>query len=245
MSTQRTKPPKPKILPRSSWHARSGGGLIYDRPLPEVYYRATLHHDAAPAPSSLEDSLAMVKRHQETHFGMGWSDIGYHYFVAPDGSIVEGRPLNTQGSHVYMENWGNVGICVMGQLHLHQATKWQLASLKQLYAWLCWELDLQSDCLRGHQDYLPTQCPGSLQAKIPEVRQFAKRALTNGQALPIPPEPKQPPRPSLVVDGSRVGDLQIIDGESFIPVRALATALGWQTDWEAETKTVSLRTNAS
>lgn len=237
----RTKPTKPKIYPRSSWHARPGGGLVYPNPLSDTYYRVTCHHDADPAHPNmtLDEALTVVRRHQATHFGLGWSDIGYHYLIAPGGQIIEGRPLNTQGAHVADENYGNVGICVMGALHISPPTRRQLDSIKLLYAWLCWDLDLDSSCLRGHLDYLPTQCPGKLYGEIPEIRTYAKKALT-GQVEPPPAEPEQPKPPSLVLDGKYLGSVLIVDGESFAPVRVLADALNLKTGWDGASKTVSL-----
>lgn len=246
-TVQRTKPPKPTIIPRKSWKARPGGGLSYLGDLSDSYYRVTCHHDASPAPANMTKARALqtVREHQAMHMDQqGWSDIGYHFLIAPGGEIIEGRPLNTQGAHVYMENGGNVGICVMGELHKHQPTAAQVTSFMALYAWLCWELDLDSGCLRGHRDYMATQCPGSLYSRIPEARVYAKRVLTGGQALPIPPEPKQPAAPSLEINEERVGELVIIDGESHIPVRALADHMGGETSWDSNTKTVHLKTGA-
>lgn len=237
----RIKQNKPRIYARSEWGARPGGGTVYTGKLSDAYYRITCHHDAAFASSSMttQQALEQVRKHQYTHLYVNqWSDIGYHYLIAPGGEIIEGRPLNTQGAHVEYENNGNVGICVMGQLHIHNPTKAQMESLKSLYTWLCWELDLDSQSLKGHCDYMATACPGSLYKRIPEVRAYAKQALTKGLAL----EPVQPKSPSIEVDGVNMGSVTVIDGQSFLPVRTFAELAGWELSWDADSKTVKLKT---
>lgn len=238
----RIKPKKPKIYTRSEWGARPGGGYVYQGDLSKSYFRATCHHDASYASPNMttKQALKQVKDHQHTHMVVnGWSDIGYHFLIAPGGEIIEGRPLNTQGAHVAYENTGNVGICVMGQLHIHRPTEAQLKAFKELYTWLCWELELDSSCLKGHSDYMATQCPGSLYNKIPETRLYAKKALTEGLG---DLEPTQPSQPSVEVDGKNLGGVTVIDGQSFIPIRTLAELMGWGLAWDAGTKTVKITT---
>lgn len=44
----------------------------------------------------------------------GWSDIGYHYLIDRDGTLVEGRPLERTGAHAKGHNTGSVGIALFG-----------------------------------------------------------------------------------------------------------------------------------
>lgn len=44
----------------------------------------------------------------------GFTDIAYHILIQPDGTPVDGRPLNQVGAHVEGHNAGNVGICLIG-----------------------------------------------------------------------------------------------------------------------------------
>ena len=230
---------KPKIYPRKDWNAvPSRGGLYYPDPLSKSYYRGTLHHDASAAPRSFGEALAIVKSHQGQHMSGGWSDIGYHYLIAPGGQIIEGRPIEMQGAHTLndaggSENGGNVGICIMGQLHLHPTTVAQVESAKSLWAWVCKFLDLNPDRLKGHQDYMATQCPGSAYKEIPGIRSFAKAALAGTQPAPTP-------KPTLFVDGKKVGELLIVDGVSYAPIRDVGNALGLKVSWDDVKKQASL-----
>ena len=44
----------------------------------------------------------------------GWSDIGYHYLIDRNGTLVEGRPLERTGAHAKGHNTGSVGISLFG-----------------------------------------------------------------------------------------------------------------------------------
>ncbi|PJN96393.1 lysozyme [Amaricoccus sp. HAR-UPW-R2A-40] len=48
------------------------------------------------------------------HRKNGWSDIGYHYVVALDGTIQPGRPEAVIGAHVSGHNAGMIGISYVG-----------------------------------------------------------------------------------------------------------------------------------
>ena len=44
----------------------------------------------------------------------GWSDIGYHYLIDRDGTVIEGRSLDRTGAHAKGHNTGSVGIALFG-----------------------------------------------------------------------------------------------------------------------------------
>lgn len=44
----------------------------------------------------------------------GFSDIGYHYIIEPDGSIFLGRPVDKGGAHVYQDNAHTIGVSMVG-----------------------------------------------------------------------------------------------------------------------------------
>jgi len=46
--------------------------------------------------------------------GRGWSDIGYHFLIDRDGTIVEGRPLERSGAHTKGHNKGSIAIALFG-----------------------------------------------------------------------------------------------------------------------------------
>jgi N-acetylmuramoyl-L-alanine amidase. len=60
----------------------------------------------------------------------GWSDIGYHYVIRRDGTLEEGREVESVGGHLF--GWDSVclGICLVGVLGLITIILKQLTTQK-------------------------------------------------------------------------------------------------------------------
>jgi N-acetylmuramoyl-L-alanine amidase len=61
-----------------------------------------------------KSAAAKVKEITRWHLDRGWSDIGYHYLIDRDGTVIAGRPLDRTGAHVKGHNTGTVGISLFG-----------------------------------------------------------------------------------------------------------------------------------
>lgn len=94
--------------------------------------------------------------------GQGKADIGYHYVIMPDGTIVEGRDIRARGAHVKPENdelnnpvagnSGSLGIALVGDFDLgDEPTSEQVAALDALVTFLISNLS-SIGCMSGHGD---------------------------------------------------------------------------------------------
>jgi 5-hydroxyisourate hydrolase-like protein (transthyretin family) len=63
------------------------------------------------------------------HKARGWTGVGYHFLIQPDGRIDEGRKLTKLGAHVEGANLGNIGIALPGRTKFTAA---QFRALRQL-----------------------------------------------------------------------------------------------------------------
>jgi hypothetical protein len=92
-----------------------------------------------------------------------WPDLPYHFLIAPDGRIFEGRPVQYEPeSNTKYPLKGNIGIEMMGDFNLQRPSVRQLRSSVQLTAWLSRKYHIDLDHVRTHQDVAPgqTDCPG-------------------------------------------------------------------------------------
>jgi len=73
-------------------------------------------HCTATRPDWWQNKSAQAKVNEvrNWHTSKGWSDIGYHYLIDRDGTVVAGRPLDRTGAHVKGHNTGTVGISLFG-----------------------------------------------------------------------------------------------------------------------------------
>lgn len=63
--------------------------------------------------------------------GNGWDDIGYHFFICPNGKLEEGRPIEKVGAHCQGHNLDSLGIC-LGGLKREDFQPQQVVALKML-----------------------------------------------------------------------------------------------------------------
>ena len=159
------------------------------------------------------------------HLNQGWSGIGYHFVIRPDGTIERGRPEWAIGSHSGPNgNGDSIGIVLTGNFEYDKPTEAQLDSL----VWLITQyLEPKYGKLRvmGHKDVMATACPGrnfpwaELRARLEDDDEMAveTKIKVNGQVL--------------------TGYI-LKDNLSYAPVRALAEALGYKVAWDEKTKTV-------
>ena len=95
--------------------------------------------------------------------GRGWSDIAYHYVVYRDGSVHEGRDVNSVGTHCAGHNSHSIGVCYVGgmtkDMKRDKDTRTDaqkkglltlLRGLRRLYP---------NARIRGHRDFAAKACP--------------------------------------------------------------------------------------
>jgi hypothetical protein len=80
------------------------------------------------------DISAIRKFHVEQR---GWSDVGYHMVIQPNGEVQNGRGLNVVGAHCEGENHDSIGICLIGKdkftIEQFRSLHARLVAIKQCY----------------------------------------------------------------------------------------------------------------
>lgn len=184
------KPAPPKLaapdwyVPRSAWAVEK---VRVDRttPMGVKPYRITVHHsDEIKMPDGTRetgDAVALLRFIEQSHVrGIGKNEpfacIGYHFIIAADGKVYEGRPLQFQGAHATGDNnIGNIGICLLGAFDDHAVPAVQKRRLIEVLDRLTQSYGIiPSDAtIKCHKDFKPTACPGRYLEPI--VRAYARR----------------------------------------------------------------------
>jgi hypothetical protein len=124
-----------------------------------------------------------------------WPDLAYHFLIAPDGRIFEGRPVEYEPeSNTKYSLAGNIGVEMMGDFERQRPSPAQLESVVRLTTWLMQEHHIQLENVRSHRDAAPgqTSCPGRDFYRYLEDGQF-KRWVAEAQAgRTLKIEPGQP-----------------------------------------------------
>jgi N-acetylmuramoyl-L-alanine amidase len=144
-------------------------------------YRVTVHHTQGSRPMGEAETAAEVKNIQHYHMvGRGregkdnFHDIGYHFLIAGDGRVVEGRRAEYLGAHAGGANEGNIGVAMMGDFNKVQPNTAQIESLTRLVTYLSVKYRKDPNAkgfLEAHQHYTSTDCPGkNLMAMLGSLR---------------------------------------------------------------------------
>jgi hypothetical protein len=115
------------------------------------FRKIVVHHTASP--NRVRDAHETVRIGYRLHtVTRGFSDIGYHFLISPDGEIFEGRRARTYapgephigedgakngviGGHSKGKNSGTIGICLIGNFNEGKPTPAALESLLHLASW--------------------------------------------------------------------------------------------------------------
>jgi hypothetical protein len=161
---------KPDITTREQWGSKPD-------PIPDsrkqVPVWITIHHagelwtNKHPAVEFVRNMQTWGKKRpqlEQPPRNTYWPDLPYHFLIAPDGEIFEGRDIQyePESNTNYSVN-GNIGIEMMGNFEAQRPSLAQVKSCVKLTAWLSQQYKISSDHIRTHRDAAPgqTTCPGA------------------------------------------------------------------------------------
>jgi LysM repeat protein len=168
-------------IPRNMW-AVDPVILSRTKPMLGTPYRITVHHSGDVRDAGL-DPLEWLRLIDRQHMdGLGkkepWACIGYHFIVAPDGRVFEGRPIQFQGAHAGWDevNRLNIGVCLIGDFDKMRVPPAQREGLMRTLDHLCLDYGISRGNVFGHQHWKTTECPGRFLMAI--VDAYADSATT-------------------------------------------------------------------
>lgn len=202
---------RPPLVERAAWGSRPEPMSDARRHVPAWI---TIHHAGVPWKPGA-DPADFVRRMQAwgqkrpmlepPGKAVYWPDLPYHFMIAPDGRIFEGRPVDYEPeSNTAYALKGNLGVELMGDFGTQRPSAAQLRSCVALTAWLCGTYRIDPAKVRGHKDVAPgqTTCPGPDFARYLEDGQFGAwvRATLRGEKPVIAPGPALPSGPTNPID---------------------------------------------
>ena len=180
---------QPTIVTAAEWGSKA-------QPIPDARKHTpkfvTIHH-AGVLWKGEKPPIEFVKNMQAWgQKDKNWPDLPYHFLIAPDGTIFEGRSLAYEPeSNTKYPLAGNIGVEMMGNFEAQRPSLRQLQSCAKLVAWLCQDLKIDPTQIRGHCDAAPgqTTCPGKDFYRYLKDGQFINwvRVLLDGKDAAITP----------------------------------------------------------
>ena len=165
---------EPVIIPRSGWNANEP--RTFQKHVPA---RITVHHEGTFFDKT-GDAAKKIRNIQI--WGMGpdrnWSDIPYHFLIAPDGKIYEGRDVFTVGeTATEYDPTGHLLITCLGNYEVQEVSEETINSLVKMIAYCSKKYDVPVSTLSTHRDNSKqTTCPGKNLYKYFEEGVIKKKA---------------------------------------------------------------------
>ena len=113
--------------------------------LKEIFWGIVIHHTTLPGFGSPIEQAKFIRDGQIIDKNYKFSDIAYHFVIASDGTVLEGRPITHMGTHAGKiqegdkkldPDYGSIGIVLVGNFDEHEPDKKQLSSLVDLLNFL-------------------------------------------------------------------------------------------------------------
>lgn len=180
---------RPKIVSRKKWKAKDAVGKAQKHTIRFI----TIHHTA----TLQNEKLVIEKKMQnlqnfsqnESRLASGkmkpvWFDVPYHYYIAFDGKIAEGRELKFVGdTNTEYDPKEHALIVLEGNFEIEQPSSKQQESLQKLAAWLASKWKVTGSEIKAHNYYAATACPGEnlkkflprLRKKVGEINRTSKK----------------------------------------------------------------------
>ena len=171
----------PPIISRADWKANRpvGEGKKHKIEFITIHHTATKMRPDLPIETKLKNLQAFSQRDDKLSSGKfkpAWFDVPYHYYIAVDGKIAEGREIEYAGdTNTEYDPTGHALIVVEGSFGTDEPTDAQVESLKAMVRWLAKKYKVSGDKIKGHRDYSETGCPGiNIEKLFPQLRTLTK-----------------------------------------------------------------------
>lgn len=172
------KPQRPDIVSREQWKANDpvGKGKGHKLKFITIHHTATLQKKDVPIETKMRNLQAFSQRDDKLDTGKfkpAWFDVPYHYYIAADGQIAEGRQLKYSGdTNTEYDPTGHALVVLEGSFNKEEPSPAQIESMKQIVAWLANRYKIPAANVKGHDDYAKTGCPGAnLKSLLSDLRQ--------------------------------------------------------------------------
>lgn len=173
-------PPLPdglRYVPRAAWGANAPV-LPMTRHVPTrltIHHTGTAQNHARTIEKKLSGLQAFSQRDDSLASGgkkPAWADVPYHYYVAVDGAVAEGREWSYVGdTNTEYDPTGHLLVVVEGNFERDTLTTAQRRTLDALVPALTRHFRITGSTLGAHRDFANTLCPGrNLYAEMPRLR---------------------------------------------------------------------------
>ena len=167
---------EPVIVSRTEWKAKPAGFKMKA----QTPKRILIHHTGSKSHlgasilkkmASLQHFSQSKQKLSDGRTKLAWADVPYHFYIAADGAIAEGREITSVGdTNTNYDPSGYIQVVLEGNFEIEEPSAVQLAALEKLTVWLMKQYKISATEINFHRGVAQTACPGkNLIDKLPGV----------------------------------------------------------------------------
>jgi N-acetyl-anhydromuramyl-L-alanine amidase AmpD len=166
----------PALLTREAWRAKAPSQKMSTQKPVAIL----IHHTGSTMKpkTSLTAKMKGLQRFSQANEKLSdgrlkpaWPDVPYHFYIAADGEVAEGRDINAVGdTNTGYDASGYIQVVVEGNFDKELLMEAQAESLKKILKWLKEKYMIKASAIKMHKDKAQTACPGkNLEVKLPRI----------------------------------------------------------------------------
>ncbi len=174
-------PKKFNMVSRADWGAEPAKGEMKEHKPSYI----TIHHTGTPQKParSIEDKLRGLQKFSQSENTLAdgkkkaaWPDVPYHFYIAADGQIAQGREIQFVGdTNTEYDPTGHLLVTLEGNFENEKPTEAQMETTRAVVKFLAKKYKVPAKKIGSHKDYAKTACPGeNLQSQMDELRALVK-----------------------------------------------------------------------
>lgn len=133
-----------------------------------------------------------IERLNDIMRDMGFTMIGYNYYVRKDGKVYKGRPDNVTSGNCYDYNTKSLGICFEGNYDEEkEMPKAQFDAGVELIKELKAKYGISNNNINGHKAFYNTACPGRY-FPLDKMLNAIRGGSASGNITTTPSKPSKP-----------------------------------------------------
>lgn len=145
-----------------------------------IHHTGTARNPSRTIESKMQGLQAFSQRDDSLDTGKkkpAWADVPYHYYIAVDGAVAEGRNARYAGdTNTEYDPAGHLLVVVEGSFDNDTLTSAQRRALDALIPALAHHFRIEASTIAGHRDFADTDCPGrNLYAQLPRLRELVAK----------------------------------------------------------------------
>lgn len=213
--------------------------IIAERAPKGKWNEIIVHHFASPSAAQYKGKATWNGVRSYHMNSRGWTDIGYHAGVGPDGSIWLLRhsdsggyrgPLAAFGAHCTDHNAHGLGVVLAGNFDAEDPKMYGWDTLVKVVAVLAQEFGIPVKKIYPHSAYAAKSCPGRL-FPFTEFRQDVADVI-GGEIPDAEPAPRLPHKAVVVGSSYVTTDIIFENGKGYAPIADLCRMAGWDVEFK-------------